>query len=476
MDKQETLKQYLKLVNALEGRKRNFGLEAYVPNKMQHRAHKSVAKTILYIGGNRAGKSTFGAAEIAMHVTRQYPSWYPKERRFTKPIKAVISATEFPIVTRVIEPKLMSLIPTSYIRKIQRSAMAYINRIYLVDGSTIDILTSEMKNEAYESADWDIAWLDEPQSQKKYSAIRRGLVDREGQCYITFTPLTEPWMKEDLVDKCDGKRIDVFTVDIRDNMFDIDGTPILSKQSIDEFEAQLSEDEVETRIHGKFFHIRGLVYREFCEDHILDFKYQYPDPVICVLDPHDRIPHHLIWAYIDRNDDIFVDFEATMHCELPDLANKIKSIEADRGYYMRKRIIDPNFGRKPYKPGANISVARELGRHHCAFYDTINDDVDLGHMIVREYLHYNKNKAVTAFNKPKIFFSRERVPVTIRSIRNHQFPEWKGPTQEEKDPKEGQKEKESHGADCVRYLCVSRPVFKGSRIGEYDDAYAAQSY
>lgn len=476
MDKQEYLAQYLKLVSALEGRKRLFGLEGYVPNKMQYKAHKSPAKTILYCGGNRAGKSTMGAAEIAFAVTRQYPSWFPKERRFTKSVKCVISATEFPIVTRVIEPKLLSLIPANYIRKIQRSAMSYINRIYCVDGSTIDILTSEMKNEAYESADWDIAWLDEPQSQRKYSAIRRGLVDREGLCLITFTPLTEPWMKEELVDKTDGKRIEVFTVDIRDNMFDIEGKPILTSKSIDEFEAQLSEDERETRIHGKFFHIRGLVYKEFGEDHIVDFKYEYPDPVICVLDPHDRIPHHVIWAYVNRNDDVFVDYEARLHLELPELAQSIKKIEVERGYYMRKRIIDPNFGRKPYKPGSNISVSRELGRHHCAFYDTINDDIDLGHMIVREYLHFDKSKEVTAFNKPKIFFSRERCQETIRSVRNHQYPEWKGPTQEEKDPKEGQKEKESHGADCIRYLCVSRPNFRTDRREQLDDIYAASSY
>src|SRR3990167_10122181 len=102
----------------------------------------------------------------------------------------------------------------------------------------------------YEGFDADFVWEDEPQNRSKRQGLLRALIDRRGYEVIKFTPLTEPWMKEDLVDKCDGKRIDVFTVDIRDNMFDIDGTPILSKQSIDEFEAQLSEDEVETRVHG----------------------------------------------------------------------------------------------------------------------------------------------------------------------------------------------------------------------------------
>ena len=449
--------------------RRNRGMDFYEPNANQLRAHKSLARTILFCGGNRSGKSTFGAIELCYHLTRQYPVWYPEAKRYKHPIKAVVSATEYPVVTRVIEPKIAQYLPRGYY-KMQRTMGKYLSRIVCQDGSTVDILTSEMKDEAYESADWDFAWMDEPQQKRKRDAILRGLVDRRGLEVITFTPLTEPWMKDDLVDRADGRMIDLIQADIRDNKFTISGEPILSEEAIKEFEASISEEYRETRMHGVFFTMRGIIYKEFSEAHTpscdhetfnaddCPHHYHYPDPVICVLDPHDRQPHHLVWAYIDRDDDIHVDYELVVRCELDDLAKKIKTVEKERGYKMRKRLIDPNFGRKPARAGANYSVMQELARHGAGFYEPC-DDIELGHMIVRDYLHCDFSKPITATNKPKLFISRQRAPITVRSMRNYQYQEWQGKTKDDRDPKEMNKDKDTHGADCVRYLCIGKPTY-----------------
>jgi hypothetical protein len=246
---------------------------------------------------------------------------------------------------------------------------------------------------------------------------------------------------------------------MRDNKFDISGNPILSELSIKEFEDSLPEEIKEIRVDGQFFTLRGRVYREFSDSHLLHFEYQYPDPVICILDPHDRQPHHVIWAFVNRNDDVFVDSEMSVRCELDDLARKIKAWEQERGYKMRKRLIDPNFGLKPAKPGANWSVKDELTRHGCGFYPA-NDDRELGHMIVRDYLHWDKKREMSATNAPKLFFSKDRCPITIRSMRNLQYDEWASTTARKREPKEETQEKDSHGADTVRYLIVGKPRFR----------------
>lgn len=439
---------------ALDSIRKLTSMASYVPNKMQEKAHLSLARTILYCGGNRAGKSTFGAMEICYAMTKAYPDWYPMRKRFYGPVKGVVSATNFAVVLRVIEPKLTTLLPKGY--TVKRTAQSYPSLFKFPDGSTLDILTLEMDDMAYEGQDWHIAWLDEPQSQRKFQAILRGLVDHRGRLVVTFTPLTEPWMKEDLVDRSDGKTIDLYTVDIRDNMQTVKGSQILTEEAISEFEAEIPDDVRETRLHGKFFHLRGSVYQEFSEEHIKDFTYDHLSPVLCILDPHDRVPHHVIWAYIDRDDDIFIDYEWEGHVELPELAARILKIEKDRGYKMKRRLIDPNFGRKPYSAGSNTSVIRELANSRCGFFEA-DDDVELGHMVVREYLHFDRKRPVTATNKPKLFFSKERVPKTIRSMRNLQYEEWTGKTAGERDLKEREKDKENHGADCIRYLCIGRP-------------------
>lgn len=454
-------------------RRKDRGMDYYIPNPMQLKAHKCVSRTILYCGGNRAGKSTFGCLELCFHLTRKYPDWFPKERRFKKPIKAVISATEFPVITRVIEPKIMEFLPRgSY--KVKRTAQGYLQRLEMKDGGTVDFLTLEMKDEAYESADWDFAWCDEPQALRKYEAIMRGLTDRRGLMVITFTPLTEPWMKEKLVDRADGKLISCFTVNIRDNKFDINGNPILNEQAIAELESVFSEDVRDTRISGHFFHLRGVIYKEFSDAHVQDFSYDDPKfqgvkyPVICVIDPHDRRPHHVIWAYIDPCDDIFIDYEYEGHIELDDLAKKLMEIEQARGYNMRKRIIDPNFGRKPARVGSNLSVIQELRRHGLACYEGV-DNLELGHLVVRDFLHWDNRKPQTALNKPKVFFSRDRAARTIRSMRNIQYEDWEGKAKSERDLKETEKDKDTDGADCVRYLLVQKPTYGNMYLERHDD-------
>ena len=446
-----------KLTSIGRVRVRSSGMDYYVPNSVQQRAHKSLARTILLCGANRIGKSTAGVMELCWHLTKKYPTWFPAERRFKGAIKAVISVDSFDKIANVIEPKIKQFLPQEYY-KIRRKA-GYMHRLDCKDGSFVVVLTLEMDDSAYESADWDFVWEDEPQDQRKREGLVRGLVDRRGYELITFTPLTEAWMKTELIDKADGKRIEVFTAEMRDNRFDVAGNAILSEEAIKDFEDALPEEIREIRVAGQFFTLRGRVYREFSDSHILDFTYPYPEPVICVLDPHDRQPHHIIWAYVDRNDDVFVDYELIVRCELDDLARKIKSIEQARGYKMRKRLIDPNFGLKPAKPGANWSVKDELTKHGCGFYPA-NDDMELGHMIVRDYLHFDKTKEITAVNKPKVFFNRHGVPATIRSMRNLQYDEWAAATRNKREPKEETQEKDSHGADTIRYLLIGKPRFR----------------
>jgi len=341
------------------------------------------------------------------------------------------------------------------------------------DGSTCDFLTNEQDDMAFEGADWDFFWGDEPQRKRKFEAIKRGLVDRRGQAIITFTPLIEPWMKQELVDKSDGINIETITADMRDNLTDIKGNKILSEEAIREFETSLPDDVRETRVHGKFFHLRGTVYSEFSDIHCLDeINYQYPDPVICVLDPHDRQPHHVIWAIINRTDDIFIHSEISIHCTVQELAILIKKTEKSNGYNVRRRFIDPNFGRKPLiTTGRNM--IQELSISGCNGWLESDDAKDEGRLKVKQYLHYDKRFPISHTNTPKLFFLKSRVPLTINSIRNHQYEDWIGKLAGERDPKEKPKDKESHGADCVRYLCMSNPnheKLKGSPIYELEES------
>ena len=446
-------------------RKRTQGIQYWVPNAPQLKALQSPAREVLYVGGNRAGKSTLGAAVLVSHLIQRYGScpchgtWLHPDRQLHRPIKAVVVATEYPIIERVIEPKIMSLLPHAMLgpHGVKRTPQSYLRRLVLTNGSTVDILTTEMDQMAFESADWDYAWIDEPTQQSKYLAIQRGLLDRRGSLTMTFTPLTEAWLKEQVIDKRDGRTIEVVEADTYANTHDIHGTPILTTEAIKAFEDKLPEEERATRIHGHFFHLRGMVYKTFhAPVHVKEVTYEYPDPVIAVLDPHDRIPHHVIWAFVDRRDWLFIDQELVMEGTVKQLASAILKMEVALGYRMQRRLIDPNFGRKPLITTGR-TVIQELQSYGVAFGEA-HDDVATGILAVKDYLHYKHDQPLGLTNSPRLYF-HPRCRQTIHSVRNLQYEEWTSALRDQRDAKERIRDHDDHGADCIRYLCISRPRF-----------------
>lgn len=452
------LGDYNDVCKLLKARERQRGIDFYRPNPIQMAAHKSKARTIAFVAGNRSGKSTFGAAELSFHLTRKYPSWYPIERRFNRPLKIRIATDKFFKIDSVIEPKIRAYIPADEITRVKRSPQGFITKLATKHGDTIEFLTMEQDLMAFEGQDLDIFWGDEPVDRGRYIATQRGLIDRGGLTILTFTPLVEPWMKEEIVDKADGVEVEVFTANTRDNKFDVDGNPILLEADIKRFEDLLSEDEKKVRIEGHFYHLRGLVYKGLGAPHIIDaetFKYEEGYPVIGALDPHDRLPHWMIWVMVDRINDVFVMDEMIIEGTIAELAASIKAREQYYGWNVVKRVIDPNFGRTPLT-GTGVSVIEELRKFRVYFAEA-NDNKEFGRLKVKEMLHYNMAKPIDINNKPKLYFVKNKVPRTWRSVQNHQFDEWR--TGVDKDPKEKEKEKDTHGADVVRYIAVSNPEF-----------------
>ena len=471
------LREFEELERLKSQRKRSDGFQYFIPNQKQLESFQSKCRTVIIVAGNRIGKTTSGCIELIAHALGRYPSctchgaWIAKERRLKPPIKAVIVTTEYPIIERAIEPTLMKYLPLNEVQSMQRTPQRYLRRITFKNGSTVDVLTNEMDQLAFESADWDFAWIDEPTQKPKYDAITRGLLDRGGLSRITFTPIVEPWMKEELVDKEDKVSIEVIKATTYDNTKDIHGNSILSDKLIREWEASLDSESRKTRIYGDFFHVRGQVYKEYSSAiHEKEFTYAppnsnikspygYPDPVIAVLDPHDRLPHHVIWAFVDRMDNLYVDRELVMEGTVRDLARAILLTEQKSGYKMARRLIDPNFGMKPLITTGRTVIQELAQPPFVVRFGEANDDKVAGILKVKEYLHFNPDLPLGLTNQPKLYFSRERCPVTIKSIRNYQYAEWKGNMKYERDPKEDDKQKDTHGSDCTRYLCMSNPTF-----------------
>ena len=462
----QLLYEFEEIERTLMRRKVQSGISYYIPNKKQLEFHQSRAVNVMYLGANRSGKTTGLVSEFVMHSTGQYPSWYPKEKQLSHPVKLLFIALSFEALKKYIEPKFGMLMPKDKVVSSHRSSDGHITQYKIKHSSggvsQIDLASQEQDPMTFEGSDYDFAGSDEPLKRYIFVAVSRGLVDRGGRFLFAMTPLIQPWMKDELCDKADGKFCEVIHCVINDNLEDINGNPILNTEYIKRFENILNEDEKEMRLYGRWFHMSGIVYKEFDQGvHVIDdVKVDRIYPVYFVLDPHDRNPHWGIWAYVDKTDDIIVCDELIQHGTPEEYSKAVLALEKDRGYRMRKRIIDPNFGNKPQAVGSRIRVIDQF--RNCGLKNMVLgiDDDEAGKLRIRSYLKFDRTKKVDISNKPKLFFFKTRALKTWKALSNLQYQDWQRKIAEDKEQKESVKDKNKHGTDCLRYILMSNPKYE----------------
>jgi len=435
----------------------------YEPHPKQLTFHTAVAKTRVVLGGNRSGKTECGTMEAWYHASGDYPDWYPMESRFKDPTRGRIIVTDFKKGGgEVLEPKLRKWFPKDRVLKWQY-CMGHLEKIHIrhISGgvSYIDILTHEQDDMVFEGWAGHWAWFDEPPPQSKFIATKRGLVDFDGIVWLTLTPISEPWLWDAMLEKADG-RVWSTVMTIYDN-------PYLTAKAIAEFEAFLPEEEKEARIHGKFKHLVGRVYKDLdASVHIIDMEKfeKIRDkswPVWFVLDPADRKEQNGIWATINPMGDIFVFDELFKKGTIKETAKEVLDRETIRWRLKEDqilRIIDPNKGNTPLA-STGLKLVQEFALVGLYFQATVNDDIRLGHLAVMDKLAYDKKTPISATNHPKLYFVRETTRECWSQMNKYVWDEWKGKNKDSRSAKETPKDLNKDMPDCVRYLVVSAPMW-----------------
>lgn len=431
----------------------------YVPYKQQKEIHVASNKIRAMFGGNRSGKTEVGTNEARFHSTGNYPIWYPESKRWTGPTRGRIVVKDYRKGWgEVVLPKINQWFDPELILKIEKT-MGNITKMYIRHSSggvsTFDIMTHEQDTEQYEGWSGHWVWFDEPPPRDKYIACLRGTIDFAGRMWITATPITEPWMFDEIVL---NKERNAFykVVSSYDN-------PYISAEEIHELEVSLTDEEREARIHGKFIHLTGRIYPDLDTNvHLVDnLPFGHEGwPTYFVLDPADRRPHHGIWAKVDPYDTIYVFDEIVRHGTIAETAQEIKVRERTQGVDPEGviRILDPNKGNTPSSV-TGLKLVTEFATHGTYFTATVNDDVALGHLAVREKLAYDKKQPLSTTNHPKMYFVRDRTRECIRQLMSYVWDDWRGRNNASRSQKEVPKDINKDMPDCIRYLCMSNPCW-----------------
>ena len=183
-------------------------LAAYRPYTRQREFHEAglTHRERLLMAANQVGKTYCGAAETAIHLTGEYPDWWPG-RRWDRPIRAM-AASKTGEVTRdgpqrylLGEPKDKSqigygLIPLRCIvgrPTVRQGIAAAISGVVVKHksggNSTLSFKSYDQGREAMQADSLDLVWPDEePPSDVYYEMLTRTNATG-GMVMITFTPL-----------------------------------------------------------------------------------------------------------------------------------------------------------------------------------------------------------------------------------------------------------------------------------------------
>ena len=187
-------------------------LDFYEPYNRQKEFHElgATKRERLLMAANQVGKTYCGAAEMAMHLTGEYPAWW-KGRKFDHPIKAWICGESSTLV-RDAQQKLLcgtpgvdedfgtGLIPKESFKdkpSLARGVTDAYDTIQVthktngvVDGvSTATFKSYEQGRQKFQAATLDVVWPDEEPEEEIYQEMLTRIAATGGILFMTFTPL-----------------------------------------------------------------------------------------------------------------------------------------------------------------------------------------------------------------------------------------------------------------------------------------------
>ena len=235
----------------------------------------------------------------------------------------------------------------------------------LPNGSRIDVFTFNQESAKLEGTSIRWLWANEPPPQNHVIASLRGLVDQDGDCWMTLTPLSEPYLyNEFYIPATTGVRTDVglHTATIHDN-------PWLDKRAVERFLQGLSPDERAARERGVFKFLTGRVFKEFDTNiHVIptaDWPTQFP--VTIGIDPHLRKNHVAMFLGMTRKGWYVAIDEVSCSGDLEEFANQIVEKVIERGFQVQEIVADtfisqPDIIRRDVEPKKVLdNVFRAVG-------------------------------------------------------------------------------------------------------------------
>ena len=394
----------------------------------------NVQEAFLCTGGNRAGKTQFGA-QVAIAIAAGRDAWWvrewlklndlPPDLIQRKPQTVWYAALSYGDALEYGRPKLEQYAPqgTKYTRWRAQDRAS----LKLPNGGRIVSLSVDAGREKFQGASVKAIWLDEEPTVEVFEECMLRTVDTKGKCLITATPLKGLSFMYDFFVDNPPQGFDRYALSGLDN-------PYISSNKLRRAVSHLSEASQNARLFGMFTSQSGLVYPEFDRSVHVCKPFEIPDdwPRSMSIDFGVRNPFACLWIAHDQDRDVLYVYREYFKTEKTTLENgrMIKALGA-KDPPVRWIVADPE------SKDGRLLLARELGLHtkaapkHYGVMETIN--------LVKDRLKLDPEgkPALVVFNTCKEL---------IKEFRKYKWSKTKGRDKPEKAF--------DHGLDALRYECA----------------------
>ena len=197
----------------------------------------------------------------------------------------------------------------------------------------------------------------------------------------------------------------------------------------------------------------GMDIAHYC--HVQSFDHSRSWPVICLIDPHPRKAHMLMWAQINPSDDVDIIAEMQIDGDPGDVRRAVDALEESMGLNVVMRMGDPNMLGSPSGATREIEWRDEFAAAGLNF--EMADKSEVGRSRVNEYLKPDPHT-----RRPRLIF-HQRCAMAIQQMKRFVWDDFR--RKEGRDQKQTPKPAHDDYPAMLRYLMNAAPEFNSLSRG-----------
>lgn len=297
----------------------------------------------LMLGGNRSGKTEWGAQETSFFAHKEHPVMTFDD----EPMGIWIATESYDVHRDVLQPKFKKYLdPRRIVDQTFIKKNTWGNIKYKADDNTITDIAFKSYDQGrrmFQGAGKKLIWFDEepPRDIWEECTVREEgaryledgiwkekLIDNLLRIILTMTPVNGmTWVHDELYLATNNKDIKTIVVTWDDN-------PWLSEEQKRRMASNLTAEALQVRKEGKFVRMTGLVCPWFDRSiHVIDMKFDPQWTIYRAIDFGFSNPTCVLWIGVDYDDNWFI-FDGIYQSQLttPQLSEAI--IRKDAQHYI----------------------------------------------------------------------------------------------------------------------------------------------